>query len=694
MIKRLVFVLVLFFLANLQLSKAQNPLLKMWDKNFGGLEDDEPTCFQQTLDGGFIIGGFTYSGVGGNKTEPLKNGPGIFDYWLIKTDSLGNKEWDRGIGGANGDQLYTIIQNPDSSFLIGGISASIISGDKTQPSQGNYDFWILKLDKHGAILWDKDFGGIGADHLNVIVPVNDGGFLLCGNSSSGIGGDKTQANQGLLDFWILKIDSSGNKLWDKTFGGSELDKLYTARQTMDGGFLLGGSSRSSAGGDKSTDVWGLEDYWIIRTDSSGNKIWDGDYGGVDSDILYSLVENKHGHIIAGGRSGSDLSGNKTQPLWGGYDFWILELDPFGNIISDKSVGGTSNEDEFGNVSLTKDGGYLFAGTSYSQISGDKTSSNLGQEQTWFLKYDSLLSKQWDKTVLTPCHDETGLAIQTRDQCYVVLNANGPNCGAGGERTTPSWNNSKDYWIVKYCDTTLFPPVAAAAAIHQLCPGTCTSFINLSLRSTSWQWNFQGASPDTSSSFSPTGICYSAPGSYDVTLIAYSVNGIDTMVLEDAITVYDYPAPQSIQLQGDSLVANAGASTYQWYYNGTLVSGATNNVFVTTDDGDYNVIATDSNGCEVEAVIYNVDTKIESASAPKIVSVFPNPVIDFLTVSSKAIYSERAIVYNASGEIVISAKHNVNDADDLRIDCRQLAPGFYFLELTGQDNVYRYPFVRK
>src|SRR5690349_21500329 len=204
------FVFLLLFHACLNPSKAQNPLLKMWDKNFVGLQDDEPTCIQQTSDGGLIIGGYTYSDIGGDKTEALKNGPGILDYWLIKTDSLGNKEWDRDLGGANGDQLYTIVQTADSGFIVGGISASIISGDKTQPSQGNYDFWILKLDKHGVIIWDRDFGGTGADHLNVIVPVNDGGFLLCGNSASGIGGDKTQANQGLLDFWVVKIDSQGN----------------------------------------------------------------------------------------------------------------------------------------------------------------------------------------------------------------------------------------------------------------------------------------------------------------------------------------------------------------------------------------------------------------------------------------------------------------------------------------------------
>jgi hypothetical protein len=692
--KLITLILFQLFLAASDFSNAQNPLVKMWDKNFGGLEDEEPTYFQQTLDGGFIIGGYTYSDIGGDKTEPLRNGSGVYDYWIVKTDSLGNKEWDRDFGGANGDQLYTLVQTSDSGYILGGISASNISGDKTQPSNGNYDFWILKLNAQGTILWDKDFGGIGSDQLNVIVPVNDGGFLLCGSSASGIGGDKTQPNQGLIDYWIVKIDVQGNKLWDKTFGGGELDKLYSARQTIDGGFVLGGSSRSTAGGDKTTDVWGMEDYWIIKTDSLGNKIWDSDFGGTESDILFSLVEDKRGHIIAGGRSGSDLSGNKTQPLWGGFDFWILEIDSLGNKISDKSIGGTGNEDEFGNVSLTKDGGYLFSGTSYSQIGGDKTEINLGQEQSWFLKYDSLLTKQWDKTVFTPCHDEIGLAIQTKDQCYTVVNANGPGCGAGGDRTFASWNNSRDFWIVKYCDTTLFPPVAAASAAQQLCPGTCTSFLNLSIRSVGCQWSFPGASPDTSTAFNPSGICYASPGSYDVTLIAFNANGTDTVVLEDAITVFDYPAPQSIQQQGDSLVANSGASSYQWYYNGNAVSGATNNVFVTIDDGDYNVIATDENGCEVEAAIYNVISSTTLLSTDSGIKLFPNPVTDFLTIISKISFTGKVVIYNAAGEIMYSENlSGLSDATDFNIDCRLLAPGFYFLQLTDEDEVSRFRFVR-
>jgi hypothetical protein len=128
---------------------------------------------------------------------------------------------------------------------------------------------------------------------------------------------------------------------------------------------------------------------------------------------------------------------------------------------DKRFGGTMSEDEFGNISQTPDGGYLIAGTSYSPISGDKTESNLGLEQSWIVKTDSLGNKQWDKTLRTNCnvsdHDEIGLAIQTRDGCYAM--ANWTSAGIGGNKTQPNWNSNcvphctMDYWIIKFCDTT-------------------------------------------------------------------------------------------------------------------------------------------------------------------------------------------------------------------------------------------------
>ncbi|MEP7169044.1 MAG: T9SS type A sorting domain-containing protein [Bacteroidota bacterium] len=390
-----------FIFSFLHFSYSQNPLVKEWDKRFGGTYDDYLTSFQQTQDGGYILGGYSASGIGGDKTQASWGG---HDYWIVKTDSLGIKQWDKDFGGTDLDYFHWIQQTADGGYILGGYSYSDSSGDKTQNLRGSADYWIVKTDSLGNKQWDKDFGGTYLDYLHSLQQTADGGYILGGSSLSGIGGDKTQAAWGGSDYWIIKIDSIGNKQWDKDFGGNANDRLSCVIQTTDGGYILGGYSQSDSSGDKTQPSWGWYDYWIVKTDSLGNKQWD------------------------------------------------------------KDLGGTSPEDQFGYISQTSDGGYLIAGTSYSNISGDKTENNLGQEQTWVIKTDINGIKQWDKTLHTGGHDEAGFAIQTSDGCYAM--ANTTEAGIGGDKTQPSWGY-QDFWIVKFCDTTVTTSITQLPQLPQL-----------------------------------------------------------------------------------------------------------------------------------------------------------------------------------------------------------------------------------
>src|SRR5205085_6033829 len=138
-------------------------------------------------------------------------GKGQYDYWVVKTDTEGKKQWDKTFGGDGDDLLTTMVAISDGGYLIGGYSNSRIGGDRTE-SRGDYDYWIVRIDKDGNKLWDKTFGGTTIDELYSIVPTQDGGYLLGGSSSSHILGDH--------DVWVLKVDKDGNKLWDKTFQGT------------------------------------------------------------------------------------------------------------------------------------------------------------------------------------------------------------------------------------------------------------------------------------------------------------------------------------------------------------------------------------------------------------------------------------------------------------------------------------------
>ncbi|MEO5570330.1 MAG: T9SS type A sorting domain-containing protein [Bacteroidia bacterium] len=461
---------------------SQNPLVKQWDKRFGGTNEDNLTSLQQTSDGGYILSGFSLSGIGGNKTQALR---GSFDYWIVKIDSIGNMEWDKDFGGIGIDYLHSLQQTGDEGYILAGYSTSDSSGDKTQPNwdtiQYTYDYWIVKLDSIGNKEWDKDFGGTAGDQLFSIQQTTDGGYILGGFSYSGISGDKTQAKWGGYDYWIIKIDSLGNKQWDKDFGGWGDDFLINVKQTSDGGYILGGDSNSDSSGNKTQNNWDIthqsSDFWIVKIDSLGNKQWDRVFGGTNDDLVNSLEVTADGGYILGGFSASDSSGNKTQATWGDYDYWIIKIDSLGNKQWDKDFGGSGAEELY-NIFIVDDGGYLLSGDSYSPISGDKTENNLGQEQSWIVKTDSIGNKLWDKTLFTLGHDEIGLAIQTNDGCYAM--ANMTYAGIGGYKTQSSWA-STDYWIIKFCDTTLTTSITNfqfSIFILQLFPNPATSTIQL------------------------------------------------------------------------------------------------------------------------------------------------------------------------------------------------------------------------
>lgn len=446
---------------------SQNPLVKQWDYSYGGLLLETPCGIQQTKDGGFIMGGYSVSGVGGDKTQPVWGTNGYSDYWIVKMDSSGNKEWDKNFGGTEVEQLYTLQQTTDGGYILGGWSGSDVSGDKTDSLHGYpfyIDYWIVKIDSFGNKQWDKDFGGLVGDVLYAINQTADGGYILGGCSYSGIGADKSQANwnsSGLTyDYWIIKIDSLGNKQWDKDFGGTEFDFIYSIQQTPDGGYILGGNSNSGISGNKTQDNWdpslSTSDYWIIKIDSAGNKLWDKVYGGTNMELLRSLQQTSDGGYILGGSSSSGIGGDKSEANWGAtgstFDYWIVKTDSLGNKQWDKTFGGTDDEDMFGNIAQTSDGGYLLAGTSYSNGGGDKSENNtLNTEEVWLVKTYTNGVKQWDKTVHSPGHVEYGYAIQTKDGCYFI--ASQDNGIAGGEKSQTSWNGSYDYWVAKFCDTT-------------------------------------------------------------------------------------------------------------------------------------------------------------------------------------------------------------------------------------------------
>jgi PKD repeat protein len=242
------------------------------------------------------------------------------------------------------------------------------------------------------------------------------------------------------------------------------------------------------------------------------------------------------------------------------------------------------------------------------------------------------------------------------------------------------------------------PVAQfQTADASICPGTCTDFTNMSINASSYIWLFPGANPSSSADVNPTVICYNTPGDYDVTLIASDGNTTDTLVIPNYISVFPYPAPQGIQQSGDTLTANQGAISYQWYNNGNLIPGATNYYYVAQASGNFNVVATDINGCEVEAVIFDVIAGVNQfAVGNGQLAINPNPVKNILTINLPGKMTKASItIYNVLGEIVLTDNHSSNiPATEMQIDCSTYAEGLYFIEVTVENHSYRERFVKQ
>ncbi len=266
-----------------------------------------------------------------------------------------------------------------------------------------------------------------------------------------------------------------------------------------------------------------------------------------------------------------------------------------------------------------------------------------------------------------------------------------------------WVFTPDTSCVQSC---AIPPQASFISLTPICPGTCATFSNLSTNATTYQWNFAGATPSTSTDTNPTNICYNTPGGYDVQLIATNANGSDTLLLSNYIIVYPYPPPQGISQNGDTLYANAGAVSYQWYYNSTLITGATNYFYVAQASGDYNVVATDGNGCEVEAAIFNVIAGIQSAIGNGQFAIYPNPVIDKCTIHDLQFTMGTAVeisIWNVVGEKVYESeiknqksfgRHGLAEKDgEIQLDVTFLERGIYFLKVETGEKVFQRKLVK-
>ena len=355
-----------------------------WQKSLGGTGDDFATSIIQIADGGYVVAGVTNSNNG-----DVTGNHGFSDGWVLKLNSdAGVTFWKKAFGGTNYDVINTIIPTTDGGYIFAGNSSSN-NGD-VPGNNGYVDYWIVKINSDGNIQWKKNLGGTGDDRATSIVQTTDGGYVVAGYAENN-NGDVT-GNHGGKDYWILKLNTDGGIIyWKKSFGGLNQELPASMVKTSDGGFILAGLAASNDGDVSGSH--GGDEYWIVKVNSTGDLQWQKALGGSSADIGSSIIQTTDGgYLVVGSSASNDGQVTGHHPSSGSagegpfsYDCWAVKLSSTGNIQWNKSLGG-SGVDHGNSVIQTTDGGYIIAGSSNSN-NGDVTGNN-GGEDVWIVKLAS------------------------------------------------------------------------------------------------------------------------------------------------------------------------------------------------------------------------------------------------------------------------------------------------------------------
>ncbi|SNY95126.1 hypothetical protein [Flagellimonas pacifica] len=397
-----------------------------WIKNFGGSGEDTAQKIIQTTDGGYAVLGFSNS-TDGDIAEKTTN---VNDYWLLKLDAEGNLQWSKTYGGSKDDRGQSVVQTTDGGYAIVGYAMSN-DGDGSN-NEGFHDSWILRLDTSGNILWEKSFGFSGHDHSYDVIQTADGGFFFSGfldvTSSGGSGNDgkgNYLTRHGVGEFWGTKLDADGNLQWRRYFGGTNNDRSFAVVQANDGSFLLTGASESNDFDIKNSN--GSYDFWVIKVSDKGELLWEKSFGGSGIDKAYDIVKSKDdGYLITGNTFSTDVDISKNN---GESDVWLIKIDDNGNLIWEKTYGGTAFDAARG-IGLTADGGFVIAGNSKSS-DGDAT-ENQGENDLWVIKTDDQGNVEYQKTFGGSGLDYGFDAIQNKEGSLILVGETASEDFAGTE----------------------------------------------------------------------------------------------------------------------------------------------------------------------------------------------------------------------------------------------------------------------
>ena len=366
---------------------------KLWDKTYGGNNTESLMSVSPTTNGDYLVAGRSFSKETGDRTVPplwTEKDRIKYDTWLVEVEQNGPKTGEVVI--SNQQQFTeTVLITSDGGFLAGGSTHDF---SELNGAYANSAYTLRKFNAQGQQQWQKVYGGDGYENYCGILPAHDGGYILYGSSTSDRSGDKSEPSRGKSDFWLVKIGPDGIKEWDKTLGGGGSDYATTMHRTPDGGYLIGGNSASGQSGDKSEKGFSWEviqdyiraDYWVVKLDGRGQKQWDRTFGGNDVDYLRSIVVLNDGNYLLAGTSKSGAYYNRSAPKVStgtDSDYWLVKITPSGAKLWDKAIGG-NDDDELAVAFANADGSITLAGTATSNVGFDKSAPSRGKSDFWIV----------------------------------------------------------------------------------------------------------------------------------------------------------------------------------------------------------------------------------------------------------------------------------------------------------------------
>lgn len=425
-----------------KLSFAQN-LAIHWQKSLGGKNNEYAYATTPTADGGYVIVGSTNNNKDGDvPASKAYSGVGGSDIWVVKLNNWGEIEWSKTFGGTQADIATDVLETKDKGILLVATTSStdgeatgngsrgglillklktdgsiewrkvIASGysigeisfaradANSKPSikptaDGGYilgatinpvnttDFWLSKLNATGDIQWTRTYGSASNDSMNEVIACADGGFLMVGGTEAS-NLEISGAGKGFIDFCIMKTDATGRLLWQRALGGTNLDIAYSAIETTDNAYIIVGETNST-NGDMTPNL-GQKDGVLAKYSAvEGRLLWKVLTGGDDIDGLYTIKKASTGKLFAMGMSSSVIG--KVKPSGPVGDIWVVNIENSGVISSHAMFGGADTDIARGAFPIA-DGGFVIAGNSDS-VDGDVT-ENKGGTDFWALKIGNQL----------------------------------------------------------------------------------------------------------------------------------------------------------------------------------------------------------------------------------------------------------------------------------------------------------------